>query len=151
MKFWCVSSRYGNRANPVSRDGAVEPHRGVDWAVPAGTPVLALEDGTIVGVGPMGGRVKLPAHLGGWTVNSLGDHGIRLRSLDGHRVWTYGHLSNHFVSVGERVTENQVIGRSGGQGYSTAPHLHLGLQVDGVWADPLVYLPHLANAQCVHP
>lgn len=152
MKFWCLTSGFGDRDNPVRKDGKKEAHRGLDFAMPVGTPVLAVEPCKVLSAGPMGTLVTLPPRLGGWVVHSLGNHGIRLRSLvDPRRVWTYGHLSRHFVRAGQEVAANEVIGRSGGEGYSTGPHLHFGVEVDGVPIDPLVILPYLANAECIHP
>ena len=50
---------------------------------------------------------------------------------------TYSHLSERLVSEGDSVRQGQIIGRSGATGWVTAPHLHLDVQVNGEYVDPL--------------
>ena len=50
---------------------------------------------------------------------------------------TYSHMSERLVSEGDSVRQGQIIGRSGATGWATGPHLHLGVQVNGEYVDPL--------------
>ncbi|NYJ73805.1 peptidoglycan DD-metalloendopeptidase family protein [Allobranchiibius huperziae] len=98
-------------------------HLGDDFATPVGTPLHALHDATVVAVGPYGGmgnRVEL----------DLGD-GV-------HAV--YAHMSYIAVTVGERLSMGDVVGRSGDTGHSTGPHLHLEIHLNGTPVDPAPWL-----------
>jgi murein DD-endopeptidase MepM/ murein hydrolase activator NlpD len=98
----------------------------VDLVVPEGTPVLAARDGIVMHASSgfnEGGAVAGLARR----VNL-----IRVLHDDGSMA-LYAHLREHGVLVrpGERVTLGQVIGYSGNTGYSTGPHLHFAVQVNG--------------------
>jgi murein DD-endopeptidase MepM/ murein hydrolase activator NlpD len=55
-------------------------------------------------------------------------------------VTLYGHLSGIAVSSGQAVGKGQVIGYEGSTGYSTGPHLHFEVRLDGAPVNPLGYL-----------
>ena len=98
-------------------------HLGLDYAVPSGTPVRAIN----------GGRVVLAQRLyfeGGFIVI---DHGLGLMSL-------YLHLSDFKVKPGDDVVAGQIIASSGGSGRATGPHLHLAVRWLGIYLDPAVVL-----------
>lgn len=100
-------------------------HTGVDISAALGTPVLAAGDGIVVAVGHtyVGyGNYVIVAHGGG--VLTL-----------------YAHLLDTAVTPGARVTRGQMIGREGSSGYSTGPHLHFEVRINGQVTDPLRYLP----------
>jgi murein DD-endopeptidase MepM/ murein hydrolase activator NlpD len=63
-----------------------------------------------------------------------------VQRADGY-LTRYAHLARFSVRVGDRVERGEVIATSGDTGYSTGPHLHFGLHIDGVPVDPLRYLP----------
>ena len=94
-------------------------HQGLDFAVPAGTPVHAINSGTVLLARPM-------YFEGNWIVI---DHGQGLLSL-------YLHLSEFKVKEGEQIRSGQLIGLSGGTGRATGPHLHLAIRWQGVYLDP---------------
>jgi hypothetical protein len=98
-----------------------ERHRGVDYAVPAGTPVRAPGSGTVLVAGP---RV-----LSGGTV--VIDHGQGIVSV-------LLHLSRVDVRVGEAVTAGAPIGLSGESGLAPSPLLQWRVYLHGVAVDPLV-------------
>jgi hypothetical protein len=94
-------------------------HQGVDYAVPSGTPVHAVNRGIVLLARPM-------FFEGNFVVI---DHGQGLLSL-------YLHLSEFKVKEGEQVSTGQVIGLSGGTGRATGAHLHLAIRWQGVYLDP---------------
>lgn len=92
-------------------------HNGVDFAVPVGTRVYAVDDGVV--------RRVDNNDVNSWKKYQYGrhvliDHGSGLTSI-------YAHLSQYVVSSGERVKRGQLIGYSGNTGYSTGAHLHFGM------------------------
>ena len=58
-----------------------------------------------------------------------------------------GHLDARAVRIGDSVVQGQVIGFEGSTGFSTGPHLHFEVRVDGQFVDPLVYLLPQAAAK----
>lgn len=100
-----ISSGYGYRRHPISRERRF--HRGLDMPRPAGSPVRAAREGTVIFSGWRGafGRLVIIKHEGGL------------------RTW-YGHLSSMSVEPGQRVAKGALIGRVGSSGLATGPHLH---------------------------
>lgn len=103
-----------------------DKHLGTDFIVPSGTPVTAAARGIVLKVDsePVGGPFLWVDHGGGFAT-------------------TYHHLSQVLVKEGQHVARGEVIARSGGRGLAietffplVPPHLHFGLFVDGVPADP---------------
>ena len=104
-------------------------HTGVDFAAPAGTPVLAS----------LGGRVVLAENLSGYGLTVVLDHGQGLQTL-------YAHLQSTAVTIGERLEQGQELGQLGMTGAATGPHLHFELRSLGneaVAHDPTPHLPPL--------
>jgi murein DD-endopeptidase MepM/ murein hydrolase activator NlpD len=99
-------------------------HRGVDYAAPTGSPVVAPAAGRIGLVG----RVAEGFELHGNTIGI--DHGQGVLSI-------MIHLSRIDVNEGDFVQVGQVIGAVGSTGASTGPHLHWGLYVHGIAVDPV--------------
>jgi hypothetical protein len=95
------------------------PHAGVDVDLPAGTPVVAIADGTVAFAGEQ--------FFGGNSV--VLDHGGGLFSI-------YYHLEDLAVSEGRKVARGQRIGAVGASGRATGPHLHFGVRVGGGRIDP---------------
>lgn len=99
------------------------PHSGADYGVPAGTPVLAADDGEVVLTGDF--------FFSGRSV--FVDHGGGLISM-------YFHLSEVDVETGQEVQRGEVVGKVGSTGRSTGPHLHFGLRWHGARVDPELLL-----------
>jgi murein DD-endopeptidase MepM/ murein hydrolase activator NlpD len=113
-----ISSGFGARAAPKA--GASTFHKGIDYAVPAGTTVKAPADGVVVETG-------YDAKLGKFVYI---DHGKGVISK-------FGHLSdNSVVEKGRVVTAGQAIAKSGNTGNSTGAHLHYTVTVNGKPVDP---------------
>jgi murein DD-endopeptidase MepM/ murein hydrolase activator NlpD len=98
-------------------------HPGMDIAVPIGTPIRAADGGTVRLAGPAGG-------YGNYTCVQ---HTATLSSC-------YGHQSKIMVSVGQHVSQGQIIGLSGNTGFSTGPHLHFEARINGAVTNPMNYL-----------
>ena len=115
-----LSSSYGMRKHPIS--GYNKLHKGVDFAVPSGTPILAAGSGRI--------------ELAGWN----GNYGryIRIRHNNTYQT-AYAHLSGiaKGVYAGSQVEQGQVIGYVGSTGRSTGPHLHYEILVNRRQVNPM--------------
>ncbi len=116
-----IASGFGNRTHPIS--GTSRMHTGVDLSCGNGTPIGAAGDGVVAEAGWQGG-------YGNAVVI---DHGNGLATL-------YGHQSSLAVSPGQRVSTGQTIGYVGSTGYSTGPHLHWEVWVNGTPVDPMGYV-----------
>lgn len=110
-----ISSYYGYRWGRL--------HGGVDYACSTGTSVMASSSGVVVEAG--------------W--NGSYGYTILISHPDGKKT-RYAHLSRGMVSYGQSVTQGQVIGLSGNTGFSTGPHLHFEIIVNGMRVNPLDYL-----------
>lgn len=112
-----ISSDYGPRRRPIP--GASTNHRGVDYAVPTGTPVSAIADGEVVFAGRAGGYGRR----------------VVIRHADGSES-TYSHLNDFDVSQGDRVRAGQSFARSGASGNVSGPHLHFEVRRGGQFVNP---------------
>jgi murein DD-endopeptidase MepM/ murein hydrolase activator NlpD len=102
-------------------------HTGIDIGVAFGTPVHAAASGTVI-------ESYYNIAYGNRIVVS---HGY----IDGHHlVTTYNHLSQRYASVGEHVDRGETVGLVGSTGWSTGPHLHFEVMVDGQYRNPLDWL-----------
>jgi LysM repeat protein len=100
-------------------------HTGVDIAGPTGSPLYATRAGTVI--------KSQCGWNGGYGCYIIIDHGGGLHSL-------YGHASQLYVSVGERVVQGQTIGLMGSTGRSTGPHVHFEIRVGGSRTNPFQYI-----------
>jgi murein DD-endopeptidase MepM/ murein hydrolase activator NlpD len=115
-----ISSSFGMRHHPIL--GFTRMHKGVDFAVPAGTPIMASGDGTIVSAGWTGGYGNM----------------VVLRHNSTYST-AYGHMSRiaKGIKPGVRVRQGDVIGYVGMTGLATGPHLHYEVRVDNKQINPL--------------
>ena len=108
------------RKHPVTRK--VQPHTGVDYAAPTGTPVMTIGDGTVLSV----------------KYEGAGGNTVRIRH---NSVYTtaYLHLSKYGkgITPGARVSQGQVIGYVGATGRCTGPHLDFRVWKNGSPVNPL--------------
>ncbi|HDT7186785.1 TPA: murein DD-endopeptidase MepM [Klebsiella pneumoniae] len=114
-----VSSNFNpRRLNPVT--GRVAPHRGVDFAMPQGTPVLAVGDGEVV------------------VAKRSGAAGYYVAIRHGRTYTTrYMHLRKLLVKPGQKVKRGDRIALSGNTGRSTGPHLHYEVWINQQAVNPL--------------
>ena len=113
-----VSSPYGLRW------GGTDFHPGIDIANDAGTPIIATADGIVTAAG--------------WNSGGYGnmvdiDHGNGLMTR-------YGHAQRVVVTTGQQVKRGQVIAYMGSTGFSTGPHVHYEVRVNGKPVNPSSYL-----------
>lgn len=116
-----VSSPFGMRKHPTT--GVTKLHDGIDYACPAGKPILATAAGTVSASGP----------VSGWGKRIMISHGNGLITL-------YAHASKLLVSKGDKVKAGQTIALVGSTGNSTGNHLHFGMYFNGTARDPAKYV-----------
>lgn len=116
-----ITSKYAMRVHPIT--GQYKLHTGVDIGAPLGANFVAANDGVVVKAGPnvaYGNMVII-------------DHGGGISTL-------YAHGSEILVEVGQTVKRGDPILKVGSTGYSTGPHAHFEVRINGVTTDPLPYI-----------
>lgn len=116
-----ISSGFGHRNSPTA--GASTYHKGIDIAVPTGTPIVAAGSGKVV-------TAAYSSSAGNYIMIS---HGGRLYTV-------YMHCSRLAVNAGDTVSRGQVIAYAGSTGISTGSHLHFGVSRNGSYVNPLLYV-----------
>lgn len=116
-----VTSDFGVRLDPYTAERIM--HRGLDIATPSGQAVYTPSDGTVVFSGTEAGYGKV----------LVIDHGYGVKTR-------YGHLSEIFAKVGERVKRGARVAAVGNTGRSTGPHLHYEVRVNGIPANPRKFI-----------
>lgn len=114
-------SGFGYRTHPIL--GTKRFHAGIDIGAPYGTAVKAAAGGEVIQAG----------YFGGYGYSIMIYHG------GGYATW-YAHLSSINVSLEQMVERGSVIGRVGSTGWSTGPHLHFEIRINGVPQNPMGYL-----------
>jgi murein DD-endopeptidase MepM/ murein hydrolase activator NlpD len=121
LSYRRISSGFtGARMHPITRK--VSAHYQIDYAAPAGTPVVASARGTVISA----------SWSGGW------GNMVRLEHDNGYTTH-YGHLSAFAKGLrsGARVDQGQLVGYVGSTGWSTGPHLDYGIKLNGTPVNPL--------------
>ncbi|NLL85388.1 MAG: peptidoglycan DD-metalloendopeptidase family protein [Syntrophomonadaceae bacterium] len=116
-----ITSAYGMRYHPILKTNKM--HTGVDIGAPMGAKIVAADSGKVMFAGWQGGY--------GQTI--IIDHGAGMSTL-------YAHQSKFAVSSGQSVNKGDVIGYVGSTGWSTGPHLHFEVRVNGNPTNPMSYL-----------
>ncbi|MGZ4120391.1 MAG: murein hydrolase activator EnvC family protein [Actinomycetota bacterium] len=116
-----ITSPFGWRIHPIY--GYRSFHTGIDIGVPTGTIVKAARHGRVIYTG----------YNGAFGLVVIIDHGNSLATM-------YAHLSRVFVRVGENVGTLESIAASGSTGWSTGPHLHFQVDLQGTPVNPLSWL-----------
>jgi murein DD-endopeptidase MepM/ murein hydrolase activator NlpD len=107
----------------VTQEFGHNGHPGIDIAAAYGSPIHAAGNGVVIFAGWEGG-------YGNYTCIS---HGGGISTC-------YGHQSAIYVSVGQTVTRGQIIGAEGSTGYSTGPHVHFEVRVNGAVHNPRLFI-----------
>jgi len=116
-----ITSYYGHRMSPYSN--RVKMHEGMDVGAPTGTPVLAPADGLVTFAGSKSG-FGIIVQL---------DHGYGIETV-------FAHSQMARVKKGQKIKRGTVIAQVGNTGYSTGPHLHYEVRVNGTPVDPLYFI-----------
>ncbi|MBR5740472.1 MAG: peptidoglycan DD-metalloendopeptidase family protein [Firmicutes bacterium] len=121
----CPSSHYitytfGYRYHPVFGDWRF--HTGIDISCYTGADIIAAASGKVI----------MAQWYGGYGNCVMIDHGSGIVTL-------YGHASSLCVSQGQEVQRGQLIMKAGSTGWSTGPHLHFEVRLNGEYVDPLGY------------
>jgi murein DD-endopeptidase MepM/ murein hydrolase activator NlpD len=117
-----VVSPFGWRIHPILHYRKM--HTGIDIAVGYGVPIHAADSGSVI----------YATWMGGYGNVIIIDHGNSISTL-------YAHQSSLAVGAGAHVGRGQVVGYVGSTGFSTGPHLHFEVRVNGNPVDPMGYLP----------
>lgn len=112
-----ITSEFGMRTHPIT--GVYKLHTGTDIGAPLGTPFIAANDGVVVkaGLNNAYGNMVMINHGGG--VSTL-----------------YAHGSEILVQVGQEVKRGEEVLKVGSTGYSTGPHAHFEVRINGNFANP---------------
>ena len=116
-----ITSEFGMRTHPIT--GVYKLHTGTDIGAPLGTPFIAANDGVVV--------------KAGWN-NAYGNmvminHGGGVSTL-------YAHGSEILVQVGQEVKRGEEVLKVGSTGYSTGPHAHFEVRINGQYVNPIPYI-----------
>lgn len=117
-----ITSYFGYRNTGIR--GASTNHKGIDIAVPYGTPIYAAD----------GGTVSFSGYKGAMGYVVIIDHG------NGYCTY-YEHNSSLLVSAGAHVYKGQQIAKAGRSGVASGVHCHFGITRNGTYVNPLKYLP----------
>ena len=117
---YTITSPYGNRFHPVLKKYSL--HTGVDIGAPTGTTIVAANGGTVI--------------ISGWN-DAYGNYVVI--NHGGGQTTLYGHMSKLLVKKDAKVKRGDKIGLVGSTGWSTGPHLHFQINVDGKTVNPMNY------------
>ena len=115
-----VTCAYGPRVHPIN--GNKSFHYGVDLAAGMNTEIYATKSGTVTGA----------------TYGEANGYYVTINHGDGYSS-IYAHMTNYVVSAGDSVKQGQLIGYVGTTGWSTGPHLHFEVYVNGATQSPMSY------------
>lgn len=118
-----LRSVFGPRVDPIN--GRHRFHKGIDIAVPMGTPVGAAAAGKVVFAGRNGGYGNM----------------VLIEHADGRRT-LYGHNQKLLVKAGDMVQAGQTIAAAGSTGHSKGPHVHFEVRENNQAVNPLKFLPN---------
>ncbi len=116
-----ITSPYGMRYHPILKYNKM--HTGVDIGALSGANIVAADSGTVIQTG----------WLGGYGQVVVIDHGGGVSTL-------YAHMSTIIAANGAKVTKGETIGKVGSTGWSTGPHLHFEVRINGVHTNPMSYI-----------
>lgn len=119
-----------NRHHPVT--GRHQPHNGIDFAAPNGTPIYPAMEGEVITVARTRSKGKY----------------VTVRHENGYET-TYIHLKKYApgLRVGDYVELDQKIGEVGRTGFTTGAHLHFGVIKDGYFVNPIYLVKSFTYSQ----
>ena len=126
--YTTVTSPFGMRLHPIFKVNRM--HTGVDIGMNMGANIIAANDGV----------VTKAMYSSGYGNMVMIDHG-------GGVCTVYGHGSEIIAQTGDEVKRGDVIMLAGSTGWSTGPHLHFEVRLNGEYVDPLPYITHKATLE----
>ena len=122
--YTTLSSLFGSRIHPIT--GKRHNHTGIDIPAPKNTKILASKSGVVATS----------------TYNSSYGNYVVVSHSDGTST-LYAHMNKRNATVGQTVSQGQVMGYVGTTGSSTGNHLHFEIRVNGSRMDPVNYFPDM--------
>lgn len=119
--YTLITSPYGMRTHPIT--GVYKLHTGTDISAPMGTDFIAANDGVVA-------KAEYNYAYGNMVMIN---HGGGVSTL-------YAHGSQILVEVGQSVTRGEPVLKVGSTGYSTGPHAHFEVRINGQYTDPMPYI-----------
>lgn len=119
--YTTITSNFGMRTHPIT--GIYKLHTGVDIGAPYGSTFVAANSGVVI-------KAEMNSAYGNMVII---DHG-------GGVVTLYAHGSEILVEVGQTVTQGTAVLKVGSTGYSTGPHAHFEIRINGEYVNPLDYI-----------
>lgn len=125
--YTTITSRFGTRVHPILK--VTRTHTGTDIAMPTGSYIVAANDGVVI---------EATYSTTGYGNMVMIDHG-------GGIVTLYGHGSEILVETGQTVKKGDIIMKAGSTGWSTGPHLHFEVRINGTAVDSLPFITNQSN------
>lgn len=119
--YTTVTSNFGMRLHPIFKVNRL--HTGTDIGMPTGAAIVAANDGVVI----------KSMYTTGYGNMIMIDHG-------GGVTTVYGHGSENIAETGQTVKRGDIIMKAGSTGWSTGPHLHFEIRINGNYVDPLPYI-----------
>jgi murein DD-endopeptidase MepM/ murein hydrolase activator NlpD len=116
-----ITSYFGHRISPTA--GVRKMHEGLDVGASFGTPIYAPADGVVTYAG----------NKAGFGLFVQIDHGYGIETI-------YAHSQKIITKEGNKVKRGELLAKVGSSGYSTGPHLHYEVRVNGIAVDPLYFI-----------
>ena len=116
-----ITSQYGMRTHPIT--GIYSLHKGVDVSAPIGTDFVAMASGVVT-------KAEYNKYYGNMVII---DHGGGVQTL-------YAHGSEIVAKLGDLIAQGDTVLKVGSTGYSTGPHAHFEIRIDGETVNPLDYV-----------
>ena len=124
--YTTITSNYGMRFHPIFKVNRL--HTGTDIGMPTGSSIVAANDGVVISA----------MYTNGYGNMVMIDHG-------GGVATVYGHGSEIIAQTGQQVKRGDVIMKAGSTGWSTGPHLHFEVRINGQYVDPMPFITTKSN------
>ena len=123
-----ITSKFGMRYHPVLKVNNL--HKGTDIAMPTGAAIIAANDGVVI----------KSMYTTGYGNMVMIDHG-------GGVTTVYGHGSEIVAETGQTVKRGDIIMKAGSTGWSTGPHLHFEIRINGNYVNAVPYITKQSNIE----
>lgn len=124
--YTTITSKFGMRFHPIFKVNRM--HTGTDIGMPTGAYIIAANDGIVI----------KSMYTTGYGNMVMIDHG-------GGVATVYGHGSEIIAQTGQTVKRGDIIMKAGSTGWSTGPHLHFEIRINGTCVDPMPFITKQSN------